>query len=376
MLVAELTISEDLTRLRACLWETASLRIVDFSDVGSHAARHAPPAIDLSSCQRREVYSFDPCGCEAPIRKEGLDALEHLAAVAAGLNSVVLGEEQITAQVRAALAEAHPRMRRLGDIALAAARELRREAGFESHSGHLLDRALRLAGVPAQGRVLVVGTGHMGRLVARRAQDIGFDEVIIAGRSRPTGEWFRSGEFRFVALPDLPALEPVDVAVGCIASTAGELDPLKDLPPVRTLVLDLGTPRNFTAGAPCTELSIADLLAAATADDHGQRRRAALRGRLRDILERRVAMAERDSRSPIGALRRSVEQVRRREVARTKRLHPEIPAETLDAITRSLVNQVFHEPSQRLLDADPEFARQVAALFEPDGDEQGPGCAD
>ena len=374
--MAELTISEDLTRLRACLWETTSLRIVDLSDLGAHAARHVPPAIDLASCQRREVYSFDPCGCEAPVRKEGLDALEHLAAVAAGLNSVVLGEEQITAQVRAALAEAHPRVRRLGDIALAAARELRREAGFESHSGHLLDRALRLAAVPAEGRMLVVGTGHMGRLVARRALDIGFDEVIIAGRHRPTGDWFRFGEFAFVALSELPSLDPVDVAVGCIASAAGELNPARDLPAVRSLLLDLGTPRNFTAGADCAELSIADLLAAATADDHGQRRRAALRDRLRAILERRVAMAERDSRSPVGTLRRSVERVRRREVQRAKRLHPEIPAETLDAITRSLVNQVFHEPSQRLLDAAPEFARQVAALFEPDGDEQGPGCDD
>lgn len=375
--MAELTISEDLTRLRACLWETASLRIVDFGDLGAHAARHEPPAIDLASCQRREVYSFDPCGCDAPMRKEGLDALEHLAAVAAGLNSVVLGEEQITAQVRAALAEAHPRVRRLGEIALAAARELRREAGFESHSGHLLDRALRLAGVPAEGRLLVVGTGHMGRLIARRAQDIGFDDVIVAGRSQPTGEWFRSGGFSFVPLRELPSLDPVEVAVGCIASAAGELHPAKELPFVRQLVLDLGTPRNFTDGAPCAELSIADLLAAASADDHGQRRRAALRDRLRQILERRVAMAERDSRSPVGALRRSVEQVRRREVERARRLHPEIPVEALDAITRSLLNQVFHEPSQRLLDADSEFARRVATLFELDSDDdRGAGCAD
>lgn len=373
--MTELTISEDLTRLRACLWETASLRIVDFGDLAGHAALHAPPAIDLASCQRREVYSFDPCACDAPIRKEGLDALEHLAAVAAGLNSVVLGEEQITAQVRAALAEAPPRVRRLGDIALAAARELRREAGFASHSGHLLDRALRLAGVRAEGRLLVVGTGHMGRLVACRGLDAGFDAVIVAGRNRPAGEWFASGEFAFAHLDNLPALDAVDVVAGCIASAAGELDPVRHLPAVRRLVLDLGTPRNFTSGAPCAELSIADLLAAATADDHGQRRRAALHARLREILERRVALAERDGRSPVGSLRRSVERVRVREVERARRLHPEIPVETLDAITKSLVNQIFHDPSRRLDDIDGRIARKIAELFAPGADDADGDCS-
>ena len=76
--------------------------------------------------------------------------------------------------------------------------------------------------------------------------------------------------------------------------------------------------------------------------------------------------ATEDSRSPVGALRARVEDVRQRELVRMRRLHPEIPADTLDVLSRSLVNQLFHAPSQRLKDLDdPRLGQQFVALFEP-----------
>jgi glutamyl-tRNA reductase len=68
--------------------------------------------------------------------------------------------------------------------------------------------------------------------------------------------------------------------------------------------------------------------------------------------------------SPLGALREEVERIRQRELMRTLRLHPELPPEKVDAITRSLVNQIFHHPSQRLRRSEnPELAEAVVALF-------------
>ena len=58
--------------------------------------------------------------------------------------------------------------------------------------------------------------------------------------------------------------------------------------------------------------------------------------------------------------------MRAAEVARIRRLHPEISQETAEAITRSLVKQIFHHATERLraLD-DPALGDRVVALFAP-----------
>jgi len=318
----------------------------------------------IASCQRFEAYSFEACDCQPPERKTGMDALLHLAEVAAGLDSVVLGEEQIVAQVRAALAEAPGEVRELGDIALAAARELRRETAFNTHSGHLLDRALKVSETAHSGRLLVIGTGHMGRLVAQRAVELGFEEVVVAGRRRPEGTWFATGQFGFVPFEAIPLAEPFDVVAGCLGSDAGELDIATALPPVRRLIVDLGTPRNFGGVCEAPLVSISTLLSDTFGRKHSAERRDVLRQRLQGMVERRMDMASVDSSSVVGALRFSVEQVRQRELDRMRRLHPDIAPETLDVITRSLVNQLFHRPSERLKELnDPELGEHVLSLF-------------
>ena len=70
-----------------------------------------------------------------------------------------------------------------------------------------------------------------------------------------------------------------------------------------------------------------------------------------------------DSRNPVGALRAEIESIRQAELARYRRLHPGIPPEVLDAITRSLIEKVMHQPTVRLKTLDPETAREFSALF-------------
>jgi glutamyl-tRNA reductase len=320
----------------------------------------------LSTCQRMEVYTTAPCACDAPQQLHGRDALQHLAEVAAGLHSVVLGEDEVMGQVRTALRDAPAPLRTLGDIAIAAARQLRREETFDSHSGHLLDRALRLGSITPEGTLLVIGTGKMGKLVAMRGAEIGFERIIVAGRREQAPDWVAGSGFNYAMLDALPGLGAVEVAAGCLGSAAGELNVTASLPPVHHLLLDLGTPRNFS-GESCTpQLTIAQLLDRQHDHRHGTQRRAALRERLHDILDARLAAATRDSGSQTGALRLHVEQARQRELARIQRLHPDIDPQTLDTITRSLVNQLFHQPSKRLADSgDRDLAERVVALFAP-----------
>ncbi len=325
----------------------------------AEAAGHLGSVV-ITSCQRLEAYGLAPCTCIAPEHAAGIEALVHLAEVAAGLHSVVLGEREILGQVREALASAPPPLLGLGHIALSSARDLRRETRFDSHAGHLLDRALRLAAVPASGRILVLGTGTMSRLVCERALALGFDEVVVAGRMPPSDP---NGRLSFEPLGGIHRLPPVDILVGCLGSGAPELSSA-DLPPVRRLLLDFGTPRNFAGECSSSELQIADLLAFEECErPHTTGRRSALRLRLRTIVDERLSRFT-GIEAATTALRLEVERVRRHELERARHLHPGIPERTLDILSRSLVNQILHRPTQRLrASGDEDLARVVTRLF-------------
>jgi glutamyl-tRNA reductase len=63
-------------------------------------------------------------------------------------------------------------------------------------------------------------------------------------------------------------------------------------------------------------------------------------------------------------MRKDVEAVRERESLRIARLHPELSKETIDTITRTLVNRLLHTPSERLREmGDTELAERLADLF-------------
>jgi glutamyl-tRNA reductase len=265
-------------------------------------------------------------------------------------------------QVRSGLAFASESVRQAGAIAVAAARDLRRACKLDADVGGLLDQGLAATGTCAGGTILVLGTGHQARATARRAAALGFDEVVVAGRTEPNTLWLGHTRFRFLYLNELPAERRPEVLVGCLGEAAGEYAPGVDAPRPSSAAIDLGTPRNLVDVPGLRCVTIAELLA--PEHDPSRDERAALRAQLRALVERRLEMASADSRSAVGALRQSVEQARREQLPRIGRLHPEVPAETIDAITRALVNQLFHHPSERLkrLD-DADLQEQMVALF-------------
>jgi glutamyl-tRNA reductase len=142
-------------------------------------------AVVLHTCQRVELYltsSAEPAPQLPPLppgcrRLEDDDAARHLIRVVCGLESAVLGEEQVLHQVRSTLAG----RRALGplDGVLDRLFQVALHAGRRAHSWYphprpsLADAALaeieQRAGSLAGQPVLVVGAGMMGRLAARTA---------------------------------------------------------------------------------------------------------------------------------------------------------------------------------------------------------------
>ena len=128
-------------------------------------------------------------------------AVQHLLAVACGLESMVVGESQILGQVRRALAEAreHSTLSRglgeLGTLALRTARRAHAETGIDQAGVNLVSIGLgvarsRLAPGPADSprplaglRVLIVGAGSMSSLAATTATRMGAAHIVVANRT-------------------------------------------------------------------------------------------------------------------------------------------------------------------------------------------------
>jgi glutamyl-tRNA reductase len=124
----------------------------------------------------------------------GADVAHHLAATAAGMRSLVLGEAQILGQVRTALEHAlrsgtaGPELRRLFESAIAAARRVRSETalgrGVASIPQASVEFACRHLGTLTRSTVLLIGTGNMGELAAKQLVKRGAGELLVLGRNQ------------------------------------------------------------------------------------------------------------------------------------------------------------------------------------------------
>jgi glutamyl-tRNA reductase len=247
-------------------------------------------AIVLATCNRVEIYAdvprFHPAVTAASdllAKATGMPrgllaehsylhfdsgAVAHLFAVAAGLDSMVVGEAQILGQVRASLVRGQEGGTAGRELNAAVQRALR--VGKRVHAETRIDRsgvsvvsvaldvAEGIVGALAQRRVLVVGAGSMGALAAATlaARGAGAETegtgVLIANRTASAGDRIAAAVPGATAV-DLQGLAErvaaVDVAVFC----TGSQDTLLDAPdlarargggPRPLVILDLAMPHD------------------------------------------------------------------------------------------------------------------------------------
>jgi glutamyl-tRNA reductase len=168
--------------------------------------------------------------------------VSHLLAVAAGLDSMVVGEDQILGQVRSAvkLAAEHGTAGRvlgdLGRLALRTGKRARAETAIGRAGHSLLTAAVELAAArrddirdPLAGRdVLVVGAGSMSGLATATAARSGAASIIVANRTRAHAERLAASvsavtttvTTTVTGLADLPAaIAAADVVISCTGAT-------------------------------------------------------------------------------------------------------------------------------------------------------------
>jgi glutamyl-tRNA reductase len=381
---------------------------------------HAPDDLStvlLSTCNRVEVYAWVEGRSQPAVRRlarrlaqtaglpaadlkpylssrVGRDALVHLVRVASGLDSLVVGEEQIRGQVRGALrcAEMNQSLpASLRGIFQRAAESARRIRGT-TRLGHA--PSIAAAGVNVAGRHLptgahgqlavVLGAGVMARAAAEALLASGA-RVRVLNRTPGHAERLMSnlrGAIEIGPLEALPsALAEAALVVGATAARQPVIQLADMEPAVRARVsepivlLDIALPRDVDPRVRqlpgVTLIDLDDLERLCPVDvstRHAERNQAEALAieeadRLAEWLRSRAA-------SPtIAELRTYAEGIRtselRRSASRLRDLTPE-QIEAVEALTTSIVNKLMHGPTVALRDAALHRSRtQILGVVRP-----------
>lgn len=305
------------------------------------------------------------------------DAVMHLMRVAAGLDSLVLGEGQILAQVKNThkLGQQHNGvgriLNRLLKQAITAGKRVRTETNIGTGAVSISSAAVELAQLKVQNlagsRVTIVGAGKMSRLLVQHLLSKGATQISIVNRSARRAEelaaQFPDAHLRYVPLSEMmPAMAETDIVFTGTAAAEPLLDRAKleaVLDPNQPLMLiDISVPRNVAADVnllPNVRAFNVDDLKAVVAQNQESRRAMAMEAE--GLLEEEVEAFDVWWRSletvpTINSLRDKIETIREQELEKAlSRLGSEFAErhqEVIEALTRGIVNKILHDPMVQL----------------------------
>ena len=357
---------------------------------------HVLEAAVLSTCNRVEVYThvsrFHPGMQEvrgwlaerADIHPQDLDAslysfyddraAAHLFAVAGGLDSMIVGEQQIALQVKQVMEQARlegTSRRMLGRLfrqAVKVGRRVRRETDITAGASSLVDVGLdaaaeRLGGALRDREVLIVGAGKIGALTAARLRDQAPRSVRVANRSMDKATRLAARiEGDVVPAGGLAAAIAASDLVVCttgapnpVLETTMIRDVLRDRPGRPLVLLDLAMPRNVEPGCAdlegVTVLDLVDVRAAADRSVTGE-----VVAEAHDIVDEEAGaflawLNAIEVEPTIRALRHRADAVRQDELDRLSAKLSTLDdrqREAVEALARGIVNTLLHEPTVRL----------------------------
>lgn len=352
------------------------------ADVGAVLAERA--GLDIGSLAQHLYVHFD------------VDAASHALRVAAGLDSMVVGEAQILGQLRDAYsvaAEHETTGRYLHELmqqALRVGKRVHTETGIDRAGQSVVTAALALAPDGIAGRTaLVIGAGSMGGLALATLQRRGAGPLSVTNRDPARGA--RAAQLhgaRPVAWDDLPAeLAAVDLVVCATASAEPILDRALLAGRTRPLVIfDLAVPRDVAPDV--TELPAVTLIdlttvGSASIESPSQADRSASEAIVAAEVESFVAWLRGANVAPtVAALRTRADEVVATELRRLRQRTPDLSeeqrAEVALAVHR-VVQQLLHQPTVRVrqLAGTPggdQYASMLRELFDlnvPDTSEVG-----
>ncbi|MCT0226299.1 glutamyl-tRNA reductase [Synechococcus sp. CS-1328] len=353
------------------------------SAVGSFLSRHSGLSVDELS---PHLFTF-----------HHEDAIAHLLRVAAGLDSLVLGEGQILSQVKkmVRLGQEHrslgPILNRLLNQAVSTGKRVRTETNLGTGAVSISSAAVELAQLKVgqargvdelvpldQEQVAVVGAGRMARLLLQHLAAKGCRGVVLLNRTVSRAETLAAD------FPDLPVqCRPLVDLDHCLStcslvftSTAAD-DPIIDAERLNRLnrrsslmLVDIGVPRNIASDAGdlggVEAYDVDDLQEVVTRNQEARREIAAeAEGLLEE--ESRLFLEWWDGLEAVpvvNRLRIQLEDIREQELQKAlSRMGPDLSArerKVVEALSKGIINKILHTPVTNLRAPQPRQQRHTA----------------
>lgn len=356
----------------------------------------------LSTCNRVELYAARPDEGPGPTAREmvrflaefhdlppdafadrllerhGPDAVRHLFEVACSLDSMVLGEPQIVAQVKEAYERAYrheacgPLTNALFQMAFRVSGRVRTETALSEGRVSIASVAVGEFGRGIFDRfddktVLVIGAGEMAEETVRYLADAGVRKFVVTNRSRERAEQLARAWGGAVA--PFEELDRAIAAADVVVSATGSTRPIVTAERFRSLrrgvrrpvfILDLGTPRDFDPAIAGVDentflYDVDDLRA--TCDANRALRQKEIE-KARRIIDEETArfvheIYHRATGPVIKRLRDEWNAIRQQEVDQLFAKLPHLPPDDRQAIERTIeriVNKLLHPPLEVLKD--------------------------
>ena len=236
----------------------------------------AEGCVIISTCNRMELYASIPNDCALPLsqtlcavlgrdfseyepylmEREGEQVMEHLCRVASGLDSQIMGDDQIITQVREALELSRNQkytdsyMETMFNMSIHAAKAIKTKVlanslGTSSVPGKTVEKIKAMC-LLAGRKALVIGNGKIGRMVSELLLRENMN-VTVTLRSHKKGAVQIPEQADVISYDErYKALEKADIAVSATASphltlSKNEMSKLKQVPKI---IVDLAVPRD------------------------------------------------------------------------------------------------------------------------------------
>jgi glutamyl-tRNA reductase len=380
-------------RERLALTDTRAIEFV--RDL--HGVSEIQEVVALSTCNRTELYLVvdDPVEAESTVlgmlakqasiqptalapsiySHRNCEAARHLYRVSSGLESMIIGEDQIQGQVRRAYDGAlehetsGPFTNHLFKAALATGKRVRTEtaigAGHMSLPSVSAMLAKEVLGELAGRRVVIIGTGESSELAARALAEAGAELIFVATRRRDRAvslaARFDASSVAFDELPD--ALIDADIVVSATSSPhlLIEVEELHQVQAQRDqrplLIIDLAVPRDVEAacaGVEGVSLFDVDDLEAVVARNRRVRQSEARKAD--GIVEQEIQsfatwLGSLEVLPTLAALRNQATTIVTKVLAENDgkwESASEQDLERVQAISRAIVNRLLHHPTLRI----------------------------
>ena len=325
------------------------------------------------------------------------EAIGHLMRVAAGLDSLVLGEGQILSQVKKMyrLGQEHrsigPILNRLLNQAVSTGKRVRSETNLGTGAVSISSAAVELAQLKVgqargiddlvpldQEQIAVVGAGRMARLLLQHLQAKGARGVVLLNRTVSRAEEMAAD---FPALPvqcrPLSDLNHCLSTCSLVFTSTGADDPIISAERLGQLnrrsslmLVDIGVPRNISADV--SELSgiaaydVDDLQEVVARNQEARREIAAeAEGMLHQEGQQFIEWWDGLEAVPVAnRLRTQLEEIREQELQKAlSRMGPDFSArerKVVEALSKGIINKILHGPVTKLRAPQPRQQRHQA----------------